>query len=98
MRRSTTTTTLAAADAEVAPPPQYSYDTAAAARLVDEDDRCRRIFMHLDALCTTSEARSSLQQWQQCYAVRMGKKHLFPAQKKRTRELTFLGRLLMGGD
>ncbi|KAI1366504.1 hypothetical protein F5Y08DRAFT_337699 [Xylaria arbuscula] len=96
MRRSTTTTTLAATEASVVPP-RYSYDTAPAL-LIDEDDRCRRIFMHLDALCTTSDARISLQQWQQCYAVRTGKKHLFPAQKKRTRELTFLGRLLMGGD
>ncbi|RWA08887.1 hypothetical protein EKO27_g6203 [Xylaria grammica] len=67
----------------------------AAALLVDEDNRCRRIFLHLDALCTTSEARLSLQQWQQAYARRMGKEHLFTMQRK-TRELTWVGRLLIG--
>ncbi|GAW13717.1 hypothetical protein ANO14919_031060 [Xylariales sp. No.14919] len=75
-------------------PARPSYETAAAL-LVDEDTRCRRIFLHLDALCTTSEARLSLQQWQQAYARRMGKEHLFTMQRK-TRELTWVGRLLIG--
>ncbi|KAI0420878.1 hypothetical protein F5X98DRAFT_371369 [Xylaria grammica] len=75
-------------------PARPSYETAAAL-LVDEDTRCRRIFLHLDALCTTSEARLSLQQWQQAYARRVGKEHLFTMQRK-TRELTWVGRLLIG--
>ncbi|TGJ79332.1 hypothetical protein E0Z10_g9437 [Xylaria hypoxylon] len=85
IRRSGTTTVA---------PAQSSYETAAAL-LVDEDNRCRRIFSHLDALCTTSEARLSLQQWQQAYARRTGKEHLFTMQRK-TRELTWVGRLLIG--
>ncbi|KAJ2978354.1 hypothetical protein NUW58_g7523 [Xylaria curta] len=52
-----------------------SYE-AAATLLVDEDNRSRRIFLHLDALCATSEARVSLQKWQQNYARRMGKENL----------------------
>ncbi|KAI0553217.1 hypothetical protein F4679DRAFT_500474 [Xylaria curta] len=43
--------------------------------LIDEDVRTRRIFMHLDALCATKEARFSLHNWQQCYAQRVGKEH-----------------------
>ncbi|KAI0191999.1 hypothetical protein EV127DRAFT_427076, partial [Xylaria flabelliformis] len=43
--------------------------------LIDEDVRTRRIFMHLDALCATKEARFSLHHWQQCYARRMGKEN-----------------------
>ncbi|KAI1423157.1 hypothetical protein F5Y12DRAFT_716666 [Xylaria sp. FL1777] len=79
-----------------AAPPRPSYEVAAAL-LVDEDNRCRRIFLHLDALCTTSEARLSLQQWQQGYARRTGKEHLFfTMQGKKTRELTWVGRLLIG--
>ncbi|KAI0864092.1 hypothetical protein F4860DRAFT_521465 [Xylaria cubensis] len=67
--------------------------------LIDEDVRTRRIFMHLDALCATKEARFSLHNWQQCYARRMGKENLMPdgnASQKRTRELTWVGRLLIG--
>ncbi|KAI1757984.1 hypothetical protein F4782DRAFT_536673 [Xylaria castorea] len=67
--------------------------------LIDEDIRTRRIFMHLDALCATNEARFSLHNWQQCYARRMGKEHLMPdgsTLQKRTRELTWVGRLLVG--
>ncbi|KAI0906202.1 hypothetical protein F4823DRAFT_627224 [Ustulina deusta] len=76
-------------------PPRPSYEMAAAL-LVDDDNRCRRIFQHLDALCTTSEARLSLQQWQQGYARRIGKEHLFSMQRNKTRELTWVGRLLIG--
>ncbi|KAI1742917.1 hypothetical protein F4680DRAFT_410461, partial [Xylaria scruposa] len=43
--------------------------------LINEDVRTRRIFMHLDALCATNEARFSLHNWQQCYARRVGKEH-----------------------
>ncbi|KAI1164432.1 hypothetical protein F5B18DRAFT_650705 [Nemania serpens] len=77
---------------------QPSYATTAAL-LIDEDNRCRRIFSHLDALCTTSEARTSLRQWQQSYARRVGKESLLPeggTMQGRTRELTWVGRLLIG--
>lgn len=49
-----------------------------AARLEDEDDRARRIFLYLEALCATSEAKRSLHVWQQKYARRMGKENLLP--------------------
>ncbi|KAI0442691.1 hypothetical protein F4803DRAFT_518269 [Xylaria telfairii] len=60
-------------------PTQQSFE-AAAVLLVDEDARTRRVFSHLNTLCATSEARRSLQSWQQDYARRMGKEHrkLFP--------------------
>ncbi|KAI0452968.1 hypothetical protein F5B21DRAFT_515649 [Xylaria acuta] len=67
--------------------------------LVDEDARARRIFSHLDALCATSEARCSLKNWQQSYARCMGKEHLLPeggTMHGRTKELTWVGRLLIG--
>ncbi|KAI1356596.1 hypothetical protein F5Y01DRAFT_301442 [Xylaria sp. FL0043] len=95
-RSATTTTIFTTATMTMAPPPKTS---AAAALLVDEDTRVRRVFAHLDALCTTSEARLSLQQWQQCYARRAGKEHLFVGAmppRKKTRELTWVGRLLVG--
>ncbi|ETS78392.1 hypothetical protein PFICI_10454 [Pestalotiopsis fici W106-1] len=44
-----------------------------ATRLEDEDDRARRVFLHLEALCTTSEARKSLRAWQRIFARRRGK-------------------------
>lgn len=49
-----------------------------AVRLEDEDDRASRVFSHLEALCTTSEARKSLHTWQQTYARRVGKAELLP--------------------
>ncbi|KAI1189779.1 hypothetical protein F5B17DRAFT_390039 [Nemania serpens] len=72
---------------------------AAAALLVDDDNRCRRIFSHLDALCATSEARTSLREWQQSYARRMGKDSLLPeggTMQGRTRESTWVGRFFLG--
>lgn len=83
-----------------APPPPPSYETATSLSLVDEDIRARRIFQYLDSLCLTSEARFSLYQWQQAYARRVGKECLLPGggtmQSQRGKELTWVGRLLMG--
>ena len=42
------------------------------------DDRCRRVFAHLDSLCVTSDARRSLRDWQQKYARQQGKADLLP--------------------
>ncbi|KAI0477240.1 hypothetical protein GGR56DRAFT_691637 [Xylariaceae sp. FL0804] len=50
----------------------------AAALLTDEDNRGRRAFVHLEALCTTAEARRSLRAWQQAYARRVGREALLP--------------------
>lgn len=44
----------------------------------DEDIQDRRIFKHLEALCTTNDARASLSQWQQTYARRRNRPSLLP--------------------
>lgn len=44
----------------------------------EDDTRCRRVFDHLDYLCTTAEARRSLHIWQQSYARRHGRPSLLP--------------------
>ncbi|KAI0505196.1 hypothetical protein F5B22DRAFT_661744 [Xylaria bambusicola] len=98
-RRSTTTNNMKHTTA-LPIPPRSSHETAAA-QLAAEDARCQRIFAYLESLCVTSEARGSLRHWQKCYAGRMGKEYLFSStvqKDKRTRELTWVGRLLMGGD
>ncbi|AEO59127.1 hypothetical protein MYCTH_94826 [Thermothelomyces thermophilus ATCC 42464] len=61
----TSFTTAAAASASAA---------ATAAAPIDGDDasRTRRVFVHLESLCTTDAARASLRQWQAAYAHRMG--------------------------
>ncbi|ORY61630.1 uncharacterized protein BCR38DRAFT_487378 [Pseudomassariella vexata] len=46
--------------------------------LENEENRCRRVFLHLEALCTTSEAKRSLHAWQQSYARRTGKEEFLP--------------------
>ncbi|UKZ49880.1 hypothetical protein TrVGV298_004133 [Trichoderma virens] len=46
--------------------------------VTEEEARCRRIFDHLDSLCTTTEARRSLHAWQQTYARRHGRPSLLP--------------------
>ncbi|KAL2690091.1 hypothetical protein Neosp_004159 [[Neocosmospora] mangrovei] len=59
----------------------------------DEDARCIRIFRHLDCLCSTSEARRSLRDWQQTYARRMGKPGLLP-KGGRMEDQTLMGKIL----
>lgn len=49
-----------------------------AALLLDDDERCRRVFAHLEALCATDEARKSLLAWQQDFARKTGRKKLLP--------------------
>jgi hypothetical protein len=46
--------------------------------LNDDDSRCWRIFRHLEVLCTTTEAKQSLHEWQQAYARRIGRPSLLP--------------------
>jgi hypothetical protein len=61
----TTTTTAAAAAASVT-----SED--------DDDIRCRRVFLHLDALCMTNVAQASLRGWQISYARKTRREALLP--------------------
>jgi hypothetical protein len=45
----------------------------------DEDDlKCKRIFNHLESLCTTTEAKMSLRSWQQAYACCHKRPKLLP--------------------
>ncbi|KAK8111375.1 uncharacterized protein PG998_007832 [Apiospora kogelbergensis] len=59
--------------------------------LMDEDNRARRVFLHLEALCITNEAKKSLHTWQYNYARRMGKECLLP---KGESNKGWVGRLL----
>ncbi|KAK9788230.1 hypothetical protein AB5N19_02951 [Seiridium cardinale] len=68
-----------------------------AARLEDDENRARRAFLHLEALCTTSEARKSLHAWQQTYARQMGKEELLP-RGGTMEDKGLLGRLLRRGS
>lgn len=49
-----------------------------AALLLDDDERCKRVFVHLEAFCATDEARDSLRTWQQEFARKTGRKKLLP--------------------
>lgn len=46
--------------------------------LLDEDERCKRVFVHLEAFCATDEARRSLFTFQQEYARKMRRPKLLP--------------------
>ncbi|KAL7622575.1 hypothetical protein AAE478_008082 [Parahypoxylon ruwenzoriense] len=71
----------------------------AAALLLDEDNCSKRAFLHLEALCTTNEARKSLHAWQQNYARRMGKENLLPkGGTMEDKEKGWVGRLFSGGS
>lgn len=50
----------------------------AAENLTDEDKRDRRVFAHLEGLCTTDEARASLYEFQEAFARRHKKEWLLP--------------------
>ena len=45
---------------------------------MDEENRCSRIFSHLESLCATAEARRSLHEFQLAYARRTGFAGLLP--------------------
>lgn len=46
--------------------------------LLDDDERCKRVFVHLEAFCATDEARRSLFAFQQDYARKKGRPKLLP--------------------
>ncbi|KDN61278.1 hypothetical protein CSUB01_08700 [Colletotrichum sublineola] len=75
------------------------YGTAAireAKLLSDEDNRCLRIFLHLDALCGTPEAQRSLHAWQEAYALKNRRDTLLP--KSTGAERGFVARLFSGSS
>ncbi|KAH8666450.1 hypothetical protein BX600DRAFT_435852 [Xylariales sp. PMI_506] len=71
----------------------YAEMSLDATRLQDEENRARQVFLYLEALCTTGEARESLHEWQQVYARRTGKDGLLPRGKRSERK-GWMGRLL----
>lgn len=52
--------------------------TADVTLLLDEDNRHRRIFVHLKAMCVNNEAKKSLHSFQQDYARKMKRECLLP--------------------
>lgn len=46
--------------------------------LLDDDERCRRVFVHLEAFCATEEARRSLFAFQQDFARKERRPKLLP--------------------
>ncbi|TLD28349.1 hypothetical protein PspLS_03917 [Pyricularia sp. CBS 133598] len=67
-----------------------------AALLEDEENRCRRIFLHLESLCVTREARTSLHAFQQLYARKMRRPGLLP-DGGTMEDRSLLSRLIVGG-
>lgn len=53
-------------------------DKQEANMLLDDDEMCRRVLVHLEAFCATDEARKSLHLWQQNFARTTGRKKLLP--------------------
>jgi hypothetical protein len=46
--------------------------------LLDDDERCKRVFIHLEAFCATDEARRSLFVFQQDFARKEGRPKVLP--------------------
>ncbi|KAI6586142.1 hypothetical protein MCOR14_007149 [Pyricularia oryzae] len=67
-----------------------------AALLEDEENRCRRIFLHLESLCLTREARASLHTFQQLYARKMRRPGLLP-DGGTMEDRSLISRLIVGG-
>lgn len=76
--------------------------TADVTFLLDEDNRHRRIFVHLKAMCVNNEARKSLHSFQQDYARKMKRECLLPrggTMEDRTLvSRIFGGRRISGGN
>ncbi|KAK2008947.1 hypothetical protein LZ32DRAFT_684232 [Colletotrichum eremochloae] len=76
---------------------RYGTDAIREAKLLsDEDNRCLRIFLHLDALCGTPEAQKSLHAWQEAYARKNRRDTLLP--KSTGAERGFVARLFSGSS
>lgn len=88
----TTTTVLKQSDRRVTD----NFTLPDASQLLDEQDRCKRVFKHLETLCMTEEARQSLLAWQQEYARKTGQKRLMPkgSNLEHQRRMSYLSRIL----
>jgi hypothetical protein len=67
----------------------------------DEERRTKKVFLHLEALCVTNEAKKSLWEWQLAFARRMGNEKFLPSGGKMVDEragwVSRVGRALSGG-
>ena len=61
--------------------------------LIDDDIRCRRIFIHLEAMCLTDEARQSLYLWQQTYTTETGREDLLPLAGRLEHRSSLMGKI-----
>ncbi|KAI1416382.1 hypothetical protein F5Y13DRAFT_177531 [Hypoxylon sp. FL1857] len=71
-----------------------------AANLTDDDMRDLRIFMHLEGVCTTDDARDSLYDFQAAYARSQKKEWLLPrggAMDPKGKGKGWVGRMFSGG-
>ncbi|KAK2765711.1 hypothetical protein CKAH01_15652 [Colletotrichum kahawae] len=75
------------------------YSTTAVSRetkaLDEEDNRCLRVFLHLDSLCATPQAQKSLHAWQEIYARRNNRVALLPHGV--SMDKGFVARIFSGG-
>ncbi|KAK4162886.1 hypothetical protein QBC43DRAFT_214321, partial [Cladorrhinum sp. PSN259] len=60
------------------PPEVPKHRKALANNLEDDEARCKRVFVHLEAFCVTEEARESLKRWQAVYARKTRMSALLP--------------------
>ncbi|KAK2597813.1 hypothetical protein N8I77_012575 [Diaporthe amygdali] len=56
----------------------FAMHAADAELLLDDDERCKRVFTHLEAFCATDDARRSLFAWQQDFARKTRRPKLLP--------------------
>jgi hypothetical protein len=67
----------------------------------DEERRTKKVFLHLEALCVTNEAKKSLWEWQLGFARQMGNEKFLPTGGKMVDErggwVSRVGRVLSGG-
>lgn len=65
--------------------------------LLDQDEKSKRVFRHLESLCRTAEARRSLHGWQEEYARKVKKPGLLPPGGQMSDAKRVMRRWLSGG-
>lgn len=68
-------------------------DAESVGRALNEEERARRVFEELEGWCGTDEARRSLWEWREGWAVRMGRPGVLPRGQR-----GFLDRLRFGRE
>jgi hypothetical protein len=68
-------------------------DTCSAFLTEDGDRRMQRVFIHLETLCITSDAKKSLWDWQLAYARKERNEKLLPTGGKMSEERSWVSRM-----